>query len=97
MKDELKTLGTANSELEKKVRSLSDECTSLHARIAVYQEDLKMDDQAREGYEATISENRAEAATAKEELAVTKREMEEEKAKNAELMDEFVRVGIKAM
>lgn len=93
------------------MRNFSIEFSSLQAKIVECQQELWAADEAKQGYERTLATkdvdlekvrkeleaSRRELAASKEELVVSKKELEEEKEKYAELVNESVHVGFKAM
>lgn len=75
MKAELLTLSTSKDEVDELVCTLTSECTTLHSRVAAYQEELKIADEIWHGYELTLAAKDVELVATKEELVVTKKEL----------------------
>lgn len=65
----------ASADTDELVRTLTNECTTLRARVAELQEKLKVVDEARRDYDRSLASKVAELLEAKEELAAFKREL----------------------
>lgn len=97
VKADLAALRVSKTEEDELVHTLTNECTVLRAKVAAYQDKLKIADMIWLRYGYTLSAKEVELVASKEELAASKKELEHERARYAELMEELIGVGSKAM
>lgn len=75
VKAELSALRTSKSKVDELAKTLSNEYATLHVRVAAYQEELKIADEIRHGYDLTLTAKDVELVIAREKLAVAKKEL----------------------